>query len=128
MSKKNKRQASASPVSYGYIDHENYSAHPNYPVDLPDVMNMDDISSLSDVELNARSGLLHADRAKVIDRGLDSRPWDVELMYVYREYNMRRVRKDWHEHYLRTQARMFAEEEAGLPSADFDNLQFIRVR
>lgn len=126
MSKKNKRQSSA--VSYGYIESENHSSHVNYPVDLPEVTNMDELASLSDVELNAKSGALHADRAKVVDRGLDPRPWDVELMYVYREYQLRRIRKDSHEQFLRTQARLFAEEEAGLPSADFDNLQFVRMR
>ena len=88
---------------------------------------MDDLAGMSDEELNALSYALHADRNKVLDRGFDAKPWDEELLYVHREFQLRRIRRETHDKFVRDQARQFAEEEARLPSAEFDNLRYVMV-
>lgn len=131
MAKKNKQRATA-PVSY-FNDNEKVTVDSHsatqqwYPVPVPECANMDDLAAMSDEELNSKSYALHADRNKVIDRGIDAKLWDIELAYVYREFQLRRTRRDVHERFMRDQARQFAEEEARLPSAEFDNLRYVMV-
>ena len=124
MAKKNK-QRQIAPVSY-FNDPEPDTTQ-RYPVAIPERPNMNDLAGMSDEELNALSYALHADRNKVLDRGFDAKPWDEELLYVHREFQLRRIRRETHDKFVRDQARQFAEEEARLPSAEFDNLRYVMV-
>lgn len=98
-----------------------------YAVQLPEVMNMDDVGCLLDEDLNARMYALETDRSKAYDLGVDTLPWEVEACYVRREQMIRRQRREAHERYMREQSQLFANEEMNLPSADFDNMKFIEL-
>lgn len=136
MAKKNKQRGNSSSTQFdasegerAYVSDDNSWRwnQPAYPVPVPEPMNMDEIAALTDEDLNAKSQVLYADRNRVSDRGMDTKLWDVELAYVHREFQLRRSRRDAHERFVREQARQFAEEEARLPSAEFDNLRYVTV-
>lgn len=122
MAKKNIKRQTQKDESVQYV---NSVPRPEFPVPVPEVINMDDLAVMLDDELYARLTALDADRNKVLDARLDASMWETETAYVRRELQLRRSRRDAHDTYLREQARLFAEEERDLPSADFDNIKFV---
>lgn len=115
-------------MSMSYYGDDDCTTVQRYPVALPECMHVDELATMSDEDLDARAQVLHQDRNKVIAHGsLDTRPWDVEFAYIQREFHMRRIRREAHERFMREQSRLFAEEEARLPSADFDNLRYVML-
>lgn len=121
MSKKKNRQAPQNVVSSNFQD-EFYVAPPRevanriqYPVPVPHPINMDEIAVMADDQLYSLQQQLESDRQKVLDYRLDPYFWEVELAYLRRELNIRRVRRDAHEAYLQKNAALFMEEEYFLP-------------
>ncbi len=82
---------------------------------------------MSDDDLTSLSRRLHEDREKVIDSSarFDTRPWDEELAYVKREQQIRKIRHEEHEKWLRKLDAEQARQEINLPSADLDNSAFV---
>lgn len=116
------RSRATSPVAAPQV-----RAQRRYPVGFPEVANMDALGIISDEELVTRLRSLEDDRAKVLDAHLDPRLWEDEVAYVRREMQVRRTRRETHERYVRTLEREFADAEVGLPNADLDNSQFLRL-
>ncbi len=86
---------------------------PKYPVDFPERTSMDVIARYLDDELYLHITKFENDRNKVMEARLDPTPWEIELAYLRREANIRRVRRDLHEIFLRDNAQVLslAEEE-----------------
>ena len=126
--KKSQRQSSFASHEVSR-DHERelgrVSQRPRYPVPEPEVVDMDDLSRMLDEDIYGRLNSLESDRYKVLEARMDPRLWEEEIAYVRREISMRRERRGNHEKYVRDQARAFADEEARLPAADFDNLKYM---
>lgn len=124
--KKNKKQ----DRSFGH--NMDLSAHARvYPVDFPNIANIDELAVVSDDTLFARINDLERDRKVVMSEGLDTRSWEIELAYARRESQIRRTRSEAHERYLdlldeQDAASVFVDED-DLPSADLDNTQFTRL-
>jgi hypothetical protein len=117
VSKKNKK--SNVPIDENIQEEEvAYSAAityrrgiPKYPVDFPEKTSMDVIARYLDDELYSHITKFETDRTKVMDARLDPSPWEIELAYLRREANIRRVRRDLHENFLRDNAQVVAGEE-----------------
>lgn len=71
-------------------------------VELPEVIDMDSLSYYDDDGLERRHNFLQGEREKVINEGLDSNPWEVEICYVQREIKIRSTRRALHEKYVRS--------------------------
>lgn len=84
---------------------------PKYPVDFPERTSMDVIARYLDDELYSHITKFENDRTKVMEARLDPTPWEIELAYLRREANIRRVRRDLHEIFLRDNAQILVEEE-----------------
>lgn len=84
---------------------------PKYPVDFPEKTSMDVIARYLDDELYSHITKFETDRTKVMDARLDPSPWEIELAYLRREANIRRVRRDLHEIFLRDNSQVATEEE-----------------
>lgn len=97
----------------------------------PEIVNIDVLALLSDEELIARLHVLEDDRTKVLEHegvfGTDPRPWEEEIAYVRRELQVRRIRREKHDRYLKILEWEYAQEEANLPVADLDNTNFLRL-
>ena len=91
----------------------------------PEVINVDALGSMLDEELSARYRALEDDKNKAYAEHLDARPWEEELAYVRREQQLRRVRRERHSEWIAAEKLAFEKEEAALPSANFDNLDFV---
>lgn len=87
---KNKKQSSQVKLSR------------RHSMNLPEVVNMDNLAILSDEDLTNRLHALEIDHQKVLDAFQDARPWEEEIAYVRREMQIRKVRKDFHENYLKS--------------------------
>ena len=98
-----------------------------YPVSVPEVVNMDALSVISDDDLSNRAQAITSDRAKVIDSGNDPLLWEIELCYTQREFQMRRSRREMHEKFMKDQSKISFDDESELPSAEFDNLRYAAV-
>jgi hypothetical protein len=70
----------------------------NVGIDLPAVVNMDELAVMTDEELSRRAYLLEQDRSRL---GEDAVPWEVEIAYVRREQDLRVVRQGLQEAYVR---------------------------
>lgn len=70
-------------------------------VELPDVVNMDDLALLSDEELSGRAGRLEADRRRAASTSSNLVPWETEIAYVRREQQLRDARAIAHSEFLR---------------------------
>ena len=88
---------------------------------------MDDIAIISDEELYERLRVLEADRDRALTNHFEPNLWEIELAYLQREAQLRRVRRNAHEHYVKQIEREFAAAEAAAPVADLDNTHFLRM-
>lgn len=59
---------------------------------VPQVTNIDDLAVMADEELNARASRFESER----NRARDPYPWEVEIAYIRREQQIRRVRERAH--------------------------------
>lgn len=98
-----------------------------YPVNQPSLVDIDTLGAMQDDELVARFRAVDDDRLKVVNAGLDARPWEEELAYARREMQIRRSRREAHDRYVRQLEREYQESEANLPVADLDNTNFLRI-
>lgn len=99
----------------------------NSPVPLPDVINVDVLAMMSEVDLIARLRSLEEARLKAYNAQLELRPWEEEIAYVKREQQIRRIRHDKYEEYLREVEEELERAEANLPAGDFDNTAFVHA-
>ena len=109
-----------------FAEQTNYS-HSRYSVSLPEVVNIDVLATMLDEDLSARLYALEGDKNSVLQDSYDAVPWEVEIAYVKREQQIRKLRRENHERYMRSVAQEIAEESdnfVNLPSGDFDNVQF----
>ena len=116
MQKQNRSIRSDSSVQY---------ARPRFPVPLPEIINIDVLSTMLDEDLMVRMRQLEEDRYKVTDLGMDAKPWEEEVAYLRREQQVRRSRRDAHSDYVRKSESEFNRAEWGLPAGDFDNSAFV---
>ena len=68
-------------------------------VELPDIVNMDDLALFSDEELSGRAGRLEADRRRAASTSSDLVPWETEIAYIRREQQLREERAIRHREY-----------------------------
>lgn len=87
---------------------------------------MDELATAPDEELINRFRSLEEERQKVIESGLDPRPWEDEVAYVRRELHVRRTRREAHDRYVRQLEKEYMEAEYNLPAADLDNSVFLK--
>lgn len=121
---KNKKQSYVENSS----DHGTYVAStPRVQVNShdPDILNMDDISYVSDDELFSKLSSYEATRGKMIAKGQDPYLWEIEIAYLRREVQIRRARRESHDRYMAEQARESTVDESSLPYPDFDNLKYV---
>ena len=69
-------------------------------LNLPDFIDIDELSYASDEELIRRVTHLMSDRDKAARIGYDLNPWEVEICYVQRELKIRQDRRIAHEKFL----------------------------
>ena len=104
----------------------NYATRPNrFAVPNPEVMNVDDLGMMLDEDLMIRLRNLEDDKGKVCLASQDTRPWEEEIAYIRREQQIRRCRRDAHQDYLRKTDGEYNQSEVGLPSGNFDNLDYV---
>lgn len=89
--------------------HQDSVRRPKYTLDLPEIINMDDVACLSDESISERISRLESDRNSVLASSDDARPWEVEIAYLRREQQIRGFRRQLHDSYLRSN-----------PSDDYD--------
>lgn len=88
---------------------------------------MDHLGGMLDEALAARAHMLESERSRLVDGDDNPYFWEVELAYIRREQQLRRVRREAHEAYTRQIELEFAEEERCLPVADLDNSRFLEL-
>lgn len=69
-------------------------------MELPAIVNMDDLAVMHDDELYVRARGLDADRWSAISAGASPYDWEVEMAYVCRELQLRHERHNQHMEYL----------------------------
>jgi hypothetical protein len=99
--------------------------------DLPQVLNMDAIAVMADDELFGTLSALDNALQRVFAEYGDTKPWEVEIAYVRRELQVRRLRREKHNQYMEnieTETRRNFLLEAMLPDAGYatDNTHFLR--
>lgn len=72
-----------------------------YPITPPEVNNMDDVGYYPDDLLADKISRLENERTRLLDMKFDPRPWEVELAYLHREKDLRNVRLERHDAYMR---------------------------
>lgn len=90
MSKKNKSVATSDELKTN-----------RYPIAMPEVNNMDEVGYYPDDLLTDKISRLESERSRLLDAKFDPRPWEVELAYLHREKDLRNVRLEKHEAYMR---------------------------
>ena len=113
------QQNNFDSYEYEYVPVTQHS-QPNYPVPVPEVVNMDVTALLLDDELYSKLNLLESDRLKVLDARLDPLLWEVEIAYLRREIGIRKLRREAHEKYLQEVIAMYPEEEI----VEFDDVKY----
>ena len=96
-----------------------------YKLPFPEVVNVDVLATALDEDLANRLRVLEDERNRVIESHTDARPWEEEIAYVRREQQLRRVRRDHHQDFVRREQEAFDRYEAQLPAGDFDNSAFV---
>lgn len=116
MSKKSKKQSNS--VENFQFDEMSYVTprsmrrdNIRYPVEVPQIVNMDDIARYLDDELYQKLTHLENDRNKVVDARLDPMLWEVEIAYLRREAGIRKTRRELHEAFLKEHAGLLSEED-----------------
>lgn len=74
----------------------NYNAVP-----LPVPVSMDSLAVYTDSDIRARAELMESEMTRAAKSGMDTYPWQVELAYLQREYDIRRARAAAHDRYAR---------------------------
>lgn len=73
-----------------------------YPIQFPEVANMDEIGYYPDDLLSDRISKLEHERARLVEMKYDPYRWELELAYLHREKQLRSVRAERHEAYVRS--------------------------
>jgi hypothetical protein len=125
---KNKQQSNKRQFDYNNVSTQRVRKEP--PCPLPTPMTCDELSMLLDDELVDRFRSLDNDREKVIAVKFDATPWETEICYVRREMQLRRIRREHHDLYLKQLDREADEAflaEDKYPVADLDNSSFMFI-
>lgn len=86
----------------------------------------DELGVMLDEDLSTLAGELETQREKSFGLKQDPHDIEVELAYVRREQQIRKIRRERHEQYLRSQETAFIDE-SDLPAGDFDNYSFVQL-
>jgi len=81
---------------------------------------MDVLGTMQDEDLVLRLRALNEDHARAYESGRDTYPWEVEIAYVRREQQIRRIRRDNHAEITRLAEIEFRRLEESLPVADIE--------
>jgi len=111
MSKKNKNTNTQQTTDW------EESKNVKYPLPFPEVANMDDVGYYPDDVLNDKISRLESERARLVDMKFDPHRWEVELAYLRREQQIRTVRMERHEAYMRELILRGGEEEVAVNTA-----------
>jgi hypothetical protein len=79
-------------------------------INVPDVYNMDLVGYMADEEIASTAGRLESERNYLLSKGQDTYLWEVEICYLRREQQMRRLRSERHAEYLTAVAHNNQEE------------------
>jgi hypothetical protein len=93
-----------------------------YPLPVPEVANMDEIGYYPDDLLADRIGRLESERTRLLEMRYDPQLWEVELAYLRREQQIRTVRSERHEAYMRDLVLRSGEDEVSF-NTEFGALQ-----
>jgi hypothetical protein len=85
-----------------------------YPISTPEVANMDEIGYYPDDLLADRISRLESERSRLLEMKFDPQPWEVELAYLYREKQLRNVRLERQEAYIRSSLLRDMDDEVTL--------------
>lgn len=86
----------------------------------------DELGIMLDEDLSSLAVELESLREKSFGTKQDPHDVEVELAYVRREQQIRKIRRDRHEQYLKSQDQMVVDE-SDLPAGDFDNYSFVQL-
>jgi hypothetical protein len=101
-----------------YEEHFNKQRSVEYPYPTPYEYNMDTLAVMSDEEVAERFNMLDAQRLELIKKRFSPVLWEIELSYLMREYQIRRIRRQKHQEYvgqLTAEMRTFRDSEYDLP-------------
>ena len=68
---------------------------------LPEIITTDEIGYMTEDALRDRNNRLEMERNQLVASGKNSYLWEVELAYIQREQNIRRVRSEFHAEYVK---------------------------
>ena len=115
MSKKTKKQVNNAEIQVDehFYQQPRFVGFDNirYPVDVPQVINMDEIARYLDDDLYQKITHLENDRNKVVDARMDPSLWEIEIAYLRREAGIRKSRRELHEIFLKENAGLISEED-----------------
>jgi len=72
-----------------------------YPMPFPEVANMDEVGYYPDDVLSDKISRLESERTRLLEMKFDPYHWELELAYLHRERQIRNVRLERHEAYVR---------------------------
>ena len=76
----------------------------------PDVYNMDVIGYMSDEEIMSTSSRLEAERNSLINKGQDPYLCEVEIAYLRREQQLRKLRSERHAEYIASRGNLDSDD------------------
>lgn len=79
---------------------KNFEYDRRQPNHAPPVFNMDDLGYSSDDELFSLAARLEAERSQLLSKGFDTYNWEIEISYVRREQQLRKLRSERHSDWL----------------------------
>lgn len=75
--------------------------HKEFLNERPESVNLDEIGYVQDETLQTIINRFEFERNRVFNSGKDSVPWEIEICYLQREQQLRKVRNEKHEEYMK---------------------------
>jgi hypothetical protein len=79
---------------------KNKNFNKEFVTDAPEIISTDEIGYMPDELLQTISNRLESERSRVVNSGRDPLLWEVEIAYLRREQDMRKIRNERHAEYL----------------------------
>jgi hypothetical protein len=91
---------------------KNFEYDRRQPNHAPPVFNMDDLGYSSDDELFSLAARLEAERSQLLSKGFDTYSWEIEISYVRREQQLRKLRSERHSDWLVAMSHVSRNDDA----------------
>jgi len=95
------------------------------PNHVPPVFNMDDLGYSTDDELYSLANRLESERLQLLNRGVDTYNWEIEICYVRREQQLRKLRSERHSDWLAAMMHSGSEDADHSITVDDDRNQSV---